>query len=78
MASAQLEWTETHGEIRRKIILTAGWIAFLLATPALLFVEHLPRWAGDALVVGAVLGGAAIMYGELSLSVARWKMVARR
>ena len=66
------------GEIRRTVVLTLGWVTFLLAMILLLlFAVHLPRWAGNVLAVTACTGGAAIVYGELSVALARWRLIGK-
>ncbi|HSU17986.1 hypothetical protein [Longimicrobium sp.] len=71
-------WTSPEREIRRRVVLTLAWGAFLLAISLLLiFPLHLPRWAGNALVVTACTGGACIVYGELTVALARWRLVGK-
>lgn len=64
-------------EIRRKVVLTVGWVGFLLAISLLLFAAHLPRWAGNALAATACTGGACIVYGQLSMFRVRWRLVGK-
>jgi hypothetical protein len=78
MQSPPLAWSSPEREIRRRVVLTLGWVLFLLAVaPLLLFPLHLPRWAGNALVVTACTGGACIVYGELAVALARWRLIAK-
>jgi hypothetical protein len=77
MQSQQLASNVPAREIRRTVVVALGWAAFLLAMVLLLFAVHLPRWAGDAMAVIACTGGAAIVYGELSVRRARWRLVGK-
>lgn len=78
MQSPQLAWTSPERENRRRVVLTLGWVAFLIAVAALLlFPLHLPRWAGNVLVATACTGGACIVYGELTTALARWRLIGK-
>lgn len=66
MASSELTWSDAGREVRRTLVTAGGWICFLLASLPLLFAPHLTRWAAPGLFAAAVLGGACIVYGEVT------------
>jgi hypothetical protein len=77
MWSQQLSRTGSDRELRRTVVLTLGWVFFLLAVLPLLFTPHLPAWATWSLAVTAGTGGLGIVYGELFPARGRWRFAGK-